>query len=139
MPVRYMRKYELVQDTASFVKANSRVPEMMIGDLSAKAGVCFSIGEERVRDAINTYGADTLLQMFEDLGTRTEQQARDLIAQWTDGVHESETWVDDPSNPGNPIRLHVSAIKEGDRLIMDFTQTGIPRKPDSLYLETIKP
>ena len=124
MPVRYMRNYELVQDTASFVKANSRVPEMMIGDLSAKAGVCFSIGEERVKDAINTYGADTLLQMFEDLGTRTEQQARDLIAQWTDGVHESETWVDDPSNPGNPIRLHVSAIKEGDRLIMDFTQTG---------------
>ncbi len=124
MPVRYMRNYELVQDTASFVRANSRVPEMMIGDLTAKAGVCFSIGEERVKDAIQTYGADTMRQMFDDLGERTEQQARDYIAQWADGVHESETWVDDPSNPGKPIRLHVSAIKEGDRLIMDFTQTG---------------
>ena len=124
MPVRYMRNYELVQDTASFVRANSRVPEMMIGDLTAKAGVCFSIGEERVKDAIQTYGAETMRQMFDDLGERTEQQARDYIAQWADGVHESETWVDDPSNPGKPIRLHVSAIKEGDRLIMDFTQTG---------------
>ncbi len=124
MPVRYMRNYEIVQDTASFVRANSRVPEMMIGDLTAKAGVCFSIGEERVKDAIQTYGADTMRQMFDDLGERTEQQARDYIAQWPDGVHESETWVDDPSNPDKPIRLHVSAIKEGDRLIMDFTQTG---------------
>ena len=124
LPVRYMRNYELVQDTASFVRANSRVPDMMIGDLTAKAGVCFSIGEERVKDVIQTYGAGTLTQMFEDLGARTEQQARDYIAQWEDGVHESETWVDDPSNPGKPIRLHVSAIKEGDRLIMDFTETG---------------
>ena len=124
MPVRFMRDYRLVQDTASFVRANSRVPEMMIGDLSAKAGVCFSIGEERLGDALRTYGADTLLQMFEDLGERTERQARGYIAQWTDGVHESETWVDDPSNPGAPIRLHAAAIKEGDRLIVDFTATG---------------
>ena len=124
MPVRYMRNYELVQDTASFVRANSRVPDMMIGDLTAKAGVCFSIGEERLKDVISTYGGDTVRQMFEDLGERTEQLARDYISQWEDGVHESETWVDDPSDPGKPIRLHVSAIKEGDRLIMDFTQTG---------------
>ena len=124
MPVRYMRNYELVQDTASFVRANSRVPEMMIGDLSAKAGVCFTIGEERVKDALRTYGKETVLQMFDDLGERTEQLARDYISQWKDGVSESETWVDDPSNPGKPIRLHAAAIKEGDRLIVDFTATG---------------
>ena len=102
MPVRYMRNYELVQDTATFVRANSRVPEMMIGDLSAKAGVCFTIGEERVKDALRTYGKETLLQMFDDLGERTEQQARDYISRWKDGVSESETWVDDPSNPASP-------------------------------------
>ncbi|MYF65396.1 MAG: hydantoinase B/oxoprolinase family protein, partial [Chloroflexi bacterium] len=61
MPVRYMRNYELVQDTASFVRANSRVPEMMIGDLSAKAGVCFTVGEERVKDVLRTYGKETVL------------------------------------------------------------------------------
>ena len=123
-PVRFMRNYELVQDTASFVRANSRVPDMMIGDLTAKAGVCFATGEERLKDAIHTYGADTILQLFEDLGERTEQQARDHISQWPDGVHESETWVFDPSNPDNPIRLHASAIKEGDHLVVDFTATG---------------
>jgi N-methylhydantoinase B len=119
-----VRGGEIVQDTATFVRANSRVPDMMIGDLTAKAGVCFSIGEARVKDAIATYGLETLKQMFDDLGERTLQQARQLIAKWTDGVHESETWVDDPSNPENPIRLHVAIIKDGDRLVLDFTATG---------------
>jgi N-methylhydantoinase B len=123
-PVRFMRDYQLVQDTVSFVRANSRTPDMMIGDLNAKAGVCFSIGESRVKDAIASYGIETLLQMFEDLVEHTGQQAHKLIATWKDGVAESETWVDDPSNPDKPIRLHVAVIKEGDRLVLDFTQTG---------------
>jgi len=124
MPVRFMRDGEIVQDTATFVRANSRVPDMMIGDLTAKAGVCFSIGESRVKDAIATYGIDILDQMFNDLGERTEQQVRQLISEWKDGVHESETLVDDSTNPNQPIRLHVAVIKEGDRLILDFTATG---------------
>ncbi len=123
-PVRFMRDYRLVQDTVTFVRANSRTPDMMIGDLNAKAGVCFSIGEVRVKDAIASYGIDTMLQMFEDLVEHTGQQAHTLIATWKDGVSESETWVDDPTNPDNPIRLHVAVIKEGDRLVLDFTQTG---------------
>jgi N-methylhydantoinase B len=123
-PVRFMRDYKLVQDTVSFVRANSRTPDMMIGDLNAKAGVCFSIGEARVRDAIASYGIDTMLQMFEDLVENTGAQAHKLIAEWKDGVSESETWVDDPTNPDKPIRLHVAVIKEGDRLILDFTKTG---------------
>jgi N-methylhydantoinase B len=124
MPVRFMREYEILQDTATFVRANSRVPDMMIGDLTAKAGVCFSIGEARVRDALDTYGVETLLQMFEDLGEHTEREAREYISKWQDGVAESETWVDDPSDPERPIRLHVAVIKEGDRLVLDFTATG---------------
>jgi len=124
MPVRFMRDYKIVQDTETFVRANSRVPDMMIGDLLAKAGVCFSIGEGRVKDAIEAYGIDTLEAMFDDLGERTEQQARDLLSAWPDGVHESETWVDDPSDPDKPIRLHVAVVKEGDRLVLDFTATG---------------
>ena len=123
-PVRYMRDRELVRDTASFVRANSRVPDMMIGDLSAKAGVCFAIGAQRLHDVIAAYGADVVLQTFDDLGDRTERQARQYISEWQDGVHEAETWVDDPTSPDKPIRLHVAAIKEGDSLILDFTGTG---------------
>ena len=124
MPVRFMRDYRIIQDTATFVKANSRVPDMMIGDLSAKAGVCFSVGVQRVRDIIENYGVHTLLGIFDDLGDKTEAQARKEIAGWNDGVYEAETAVDDPSHPGEPIRLHVAVIKEGDGLVIDFTGTG---------------
>lgn len=124
VPVRFMRDRTLVQDTASFVRANSRVPDMMIGDLSAKAGVCFTVGIDRLRDVISTYSLETLQAFFTELGDRTEQRARSEIAKWPDGVTEHETMVDDPTNPDQPIRLHVAVVKEGDHITLDFTGTG---------------
>ena len=118
-----MRDYRLEQDTATFVRANSRVPEMMIGDLTAKAGVCHTIGEARLHDLIRTYGAPALLQQFDQAGERTAHRISEQLAAWPDGVCEVEAMVDDPST-GEPIRMHVASIKEGQRLVLDFTGTG---------------
>ena len=122
-PVRFMRDYRLEQDTATFVRANSRVPEMMIGDLTAKAGVCHTISEARLHDLINTYGTPALLQQFDQAGERTTHRISEQLARWPDGVCEVDAEVDDPST-GEPIRLHVASIKEGQRLVLDFTGTG---------------
>jgi N-methylhydantoinase B len=123
-PLRFMRDGKMLQDTANVVRANSRVPDMMIGDLEAKVGVCFAIGTARLKDVMDTFGVDSVLQAFADIGDSSEGVIRDHIAGWLDGVHEAEAWVDDPTSPDSPIRLHVAAIKEGDRLVMDFTGTG---------------
>ena len=122
-PVRFMRSYRLEQATATFVRANSRVPEMMIGDLTAKVGVCHTIGEARLHDLVRTYGAPALLQQFDQAGERTAHRISEQLAAWPDGVCEVEAEVDDPST-GEPIRLHVASIKEGQRLVLDFTGTG---------------
>jgi N-methylhydantoinase B len=123
-PMRFMREHCLLQDAASIVRANSRVPDMMIGDLSAKAGVCFSIGVARLQETMDVYSVPVVLETFEALGDRAEELARSKIEKWQDGAYEAEAWVDDPSDPDHPVRLHVAAIKEGDRLVMDFTGTG---------------
>ena len=107
-----MRGYRLEQDTATFVRANSRVPDMMIGDLTAKAGVCHTIGEARLHDLIAAYGAPALLQQFDQAGERTAHRIREQLDAWPDGVCEVEAMVDDPSI-GEPIRMHVASIKEG--------------------------
>ena len=122
-PVRFMRDYRVEQDTAAFVRANSRVPNMMIGDLTAKAGVCHTIGEARLHELIAAYGHSALTQQFEQAGTRTALRAREQLAAWPDGVSEVEAWVDDPS-AGESIRMHVAAIKEGEHLVLDFSGTG---------------
>ena len=122
-PVRFMRDYRLDQDSATFVRANSRVPDMMIGDLAAKAGVCHTIGEARLKDLIGAYGADALTTQFQQAGERTALRACEQLSAWPDGVSEVEAWVDDPS-AGDSIRLHVAAVKEGDRLVLDFSGTG---------------
>ena len=89
-PVRFMCDYRLEQDTATFVRANSRVPQMMIGDLTAKAGVCHTIGEARLHDLINTYGTPALLQQFDQAGERTAHRISEQLAAWPDGVREVE-------------------------------------------------
>lgn len=122
-PVRFMQDYRLGRDAESFVRGNSRVPEMMIGDLSAKAGVCHTIGEARLQDLLNTYGLQAVLLQFQQAGERTALRAREQLGRWPDGVSEVEAWVDDPGS-GESIRLHVVAIKESDRLVLDFTGTG---------------
>lgn len=123
MPVRFTQDYTLVKDTATFVRANSRVPDQMIGDLMAKAGVCHGIGESRMRDLASVYGSESIVEWYEEAGARTALRAKDQIALWPDGVHEVETWVDNPGGE-EPIRLHVLSIKEGDQVVLDFTGTG---------------
>ena len=122
-PVRFMRNYCIEQDAASFVRANSRAPEMMIGDLAAKAGVCHTIGAARLRDLADAYGADALPRQFEQAGARSAHRIRERIAAWPDGVREVEAWCDDPS-ADEPIRVHVASVKEGDRIVLDFTGAG---------------
>ena len=122
-PIRFMRDYRIEQDAATFVRANSRVPEMMIGDLAAKAGVCHVIGEARLRDLARAYGADALQAQFAQAGERSARRLRERIAAWPDGVSEVEAWCDDPSADG-PIRVHAAAVKEGERLVLDFTGAG---------------
>ena len=122
-PVRFMRDYRIEQDAATFVRANSRVPEMMIGDLAAKAGVCHVIGEARLRDLARAYGADALQAQFAQAAERSARRLRERIAAWPDGVSEADAWCDDPS-ADEPIRVHAAAVKEGERLVLDFTGTG---------------
>ena len=122
-PVRFMRGYRIEQDAATFVRANSRVPEMMIGDLAAKAGVCHVIGEARLRDLARAYGADALQAQFAQAAERSARRLRERIAAWPDGVSEVDASCDDPS-ADEPIRVHAAAVKEGERLVLDFTGTG---------------
>ncbi len=122
-PVRFMRNYELVKDVESFIKGNSRVPTMMIGDLVAKAGVCHIIGETRLKDLINTYGLGLVHRQFQMNGEKTAYRVQEQLNKWPDEVNVVEAWVDDPAT-GGQIRLHVITYKEGSNLILDFSETG---------------
>ncbi len=123
MPVKFLSEREPLKETHQFLRANSRTPELVLGDLGAQAGALWSIGARRLKALMDDYGQAVVLSAFEQLGLRTEARVRQVFEQWKDGVYEAEAFTDDIVDPARKLRLHVAAIKEGDRLTLDFSGT----------------
>jgi len=122
-PMRFMSRGRLLADVEALVRANSRTPELVLGDIRGQIGVG-RLGERRLAETIDRYGLDTVLAAFEKVHDVAEVRIRAGIAEWPDGVHEGTSCVDfDGINLGRTIRHRVRVEKRGDRILFDFSET----------------
>ena len=124
LPVKFMDRRTPHPEVVQFLRANTRTPELVLGDLEAQAGALWSIGVRRIGHVVEAYGKQAVLDAFEGLGDRTETRARQVIGAWPDGATEVEAFIDDVARPGETIRIHLAVAKEGDRLVLDFGGSG---------------
>jgi N-methylhydantoinase B len=117
-PVRFMRGGEIVRDVEAILRANSRTPDLIFGDIRGQVGVAH-LGERRLHEAIARYGLETLKATFAARLDHTERQARAAIRALPDGVVEAERQIDGDTSSG--VRYHVRIEKRGDALAFDFT------------------
>ena len=125
LPVKFMDRRTLHREVVQFLRANTRTPELVLGDLEAQAGALWSIGIRR----LGRHGGDVsvkraVLESFKGLGDRTETRARQIIASWPNQTVEAEAFIDDIANPTQTVRIHVSVEKKGSQLIVDFSGSG---------------
>ena len=120
-PVRYMRAGTVARDIEAILRANSRTPDLVVGDVRGQIGVA-RLGERRLADTIARYGVDALLAVFRQKSVATETRVRAALAAWPDGVAEGEAFVDhDGIALDRPVRYHVRVEKSGDRIHFDFS------------------
>ena len=120
-PVKYVSRYRMSKEVDTVLRANSRTPEVLIGDIRGQIGVC-RIGEDGVRRLMDKYGADIILSAFDEVMDRTERRVRVGIANWKDGTVEEAGFLDpDGIVLANPVRLHLALSKMGDSLLFDFS------------------
>ncbi|HXG52966.1 MAG TPA: hydantoinase B/oxoprolinase family protein, partial [candidate division Zixibacteria bacterium] len=120
-PVKYASRYRTSRDLDAVIAANSRTPELVVGDLRGQVGAA-RLGERRFQELMDRYGKETVLTSTALLADYTESRVRRAIASWPDGESEGETFVDhDGIELSKPIRIHVRAVKSGDRLHFDFS------------------
>ncbi len=120
-PIKYISQYRTSKDLEAVIGANSRTPELVVGDLRGQSGAA-RLGERRFQEMMERYGKETILSSFEQLFAMTEAKVRSEIASWPDGRGEGERFVDsDGIDLDTPVRLHVKMEKKGDRLLFDFT------------------
>jgi N-methylhydantoinase B len=120
-PIRLVRRGEWRRDIERILRANSRTPDLIMGDIRGQLGVA-RLGERRLAETIAKHGVDALLEVFERMHDGAERQLRQAIAAWPDGTAEGESIVDtDGIDLERSIRYHVKITKTGDRLHFDLT------------------
>lgn len=119
--VRYQRAFAPMTDIERIIAANSRTPELVLGDIRGQLGAG-RLGERRLRELVGKYGADKVLASYARLFEIGEARVRAAIAEWADGSYQAERFVDDDGiDLEKPVRIHVVAEKRGDRLDFDFS------------------
>jgi N-methylhydantoinase B len=122
-PVRFVAEGRTVQEVETVLRANSRTPELVLGDLSGQVG-CTALGATRVADLCHKYGADVVAAAAERLYLLTEQRVRAAVAQWPDGVYSGSAALHSDGLEGNrPITIRVTVTIEGDQASFDWSAT----------------
>jgi N-methylhydantoinase B len=136
-PVKYVQAYRTSRDLEAVLSANSRTPELVVGDLRGQVGAA-RLGERRFQEMMERYGKETILASFEQLFALTEAKVRAEVASWPDGVGEGERFVDsDGIELDKPVRIHVRIEKKGKDLLFDFTRSADQTKGPANIRPTI--
>jgi N-methylhydantoinase B len=119
--VRYQIDHRPNRDIERLIAANSRTPELVLGDIRGQLGSC-RLAEKRLGELLAKYGKDKVLACTERLFALGEAKVRAAVAEWADGRYEAERFIDDDGVDLNkPVRIHVVAQKKGDTLHFDFS------------------
>ena len=125
-PVRFTTAQGVLPEVEAILRNNSRIPDVVLGDLRGQVGAT-KLGAIRFQELLQEYGAETLLDTIDELMTRTTARVRAEIASWPDGEHEAEGFLDhDGVDRSKPVRIHVRAVKAGDRLTPRFLRQRPP-------------
>lgn len=123
-PIRIMRNGELNREAYAVILNNSRFPEMLEGDTRALMAAC-RLAEDRLQELMDRYGQSQVLEAFDQIIERSIAEyrkfAREVIPE---GEHHFFDYVDADPVDGEPRRVDVKFIHDGDRLVADLTGSG---------------
>jgi N-methylhydantoinase B len=122
--VRYQSAYRTNTDIERLIGANSRTPELVLGDIRGQLGAD-RLGERRLGELIDKHGEEKILGCFVHLMAASEHKVRAAIAEWPDGRFEAERFIDDDGiELDKPVRVHVAVDKRGDAIHFDFSRSA---------------
>lgn len=120
-PVRFQSEAGIDEAVEAIIANNSRVPEVVLGDLRAQVG-CTRIGAERLAALCDEYGREVVCEVMRSVIALTARRLRGELAALADGTAEAEGFLDhDGVVKDQRVRVHVRATKTGERLTLDFT------------------
>lgn len=138
-PVRLYEAGEFNKDIANLVLRNSRVPDLMRGDMRALLAAT-KLAVKRGEEICGRYGVAAVTAAFAQMQAQTEHAVRKAYAALPDGVYEVTDSLDADPLTGESKRIEVSLQKSGDEIIIDMTGSSDQAKgPINLILHETGP
>ena len=121
-PLKLVKAGQVNDDLLNLLRVNSRMPEIVIGDLKAMMGA-LETGRRRLTELIEKQGVERLLAAQRDLQDDTEKKARAVLRRIPNGTYESWELLDDDMVSGIPVRVRLTMRVQDGRVELDLTGT----------------
>ncbi|MCR9256235.1 MAG: hydantoinase B/oxoprolinase family protein [Alphaproteobacteria bacterium] len=122
-PVKLFVKGELRQDVVDILKANSRLPGSLYGDLNGQINA-LDLGARRMTALLDEYGDGTVADALSELRVRAARLMAANIADLPDGTYSAEDYLDNDGIKDEPLKIALDLTVEGDRMVLDFSRTS---------------
>ena len=107
---------------ADIVAANTRMPEMTLGDMQAQKA-SLDVGVERVQDIAREYGWDTLEVAVDAWLEYGHDLVRDAVEDLPNGTYHAQDYLDDDGITDEPIHVECAVTITDETVTLDYTGT----------------
>jgi N-methylhydantoinase B len=121
--VKAFRRNDPDRNVVAMLRANSRLPDQVEGDLIAQAA-CLEVAERRVLELCERYEMPVVTEAMREVHARSEALARAALARLPQGVYEAEDHLDDDGIGDEPIRIHALVTVSSDRMVVDLSDSS---------------
>ncbi|MDH4428690.1 MAG: hydantoinase B/oxoprolinase family protein [Acidovorax sp.] len=122
-PVRIVRAGVFDEDVLAILKANTRLPDSLWGDLNGQLAA-LDLGERRLHDLLDQYGDAVVHQAMGELRTRAVKLMQSHIAALPDGRYSFSDILDNDGVRDEALTIALDMTVQGERLTLDFSRTS---------------
>ncbi len=124
-PVKLFKQGKLDEEILSIILSNIRIADQRIGDIKAQAAA-LTVGEKRLTELLDRYGADIVGDCIAELRKRASQQMRARIAEIPDGDYHGKAYVDSDGVVDEPLEIKMHIVKKKDEMFFDMVGSSAP-------------
>jgi N-methylhydantoinase B len=122
-PVRIVREGVLDQDVLAILRANTRLPDSLWGDLNGQLAA-LELGVKRLHGLLDEYSDEKVLHAMGELRNRALILMRAHIANLPDGLYSFEDVLDNDGIKEDFLTIALDMTIKGDRMTLDFSRTS---------------
>ena len=122
-PVRIVQNAKLSEDVLAILRANTRLPDSLWGDLNGQLAA-LELGAKRLDGLLDECGDTQVLQAMGELRQRALRLMRAHIRDLPDGQYSFEDVLDNDGVSDVPLTIALDMTIQGDRLTLDFSRTS---------------